>query len=134
MIVFATPRPSLRRMSRAFTPPLGEGRAGGSVFAGFEKAPAGVTFALHRHHLAAEERNDLGIGRTTEGAARRGSRSGLIHRPACTAFPQAPAACRGAPGRCRPSGFAGGSVPSYPNRWRPAVHHRRAAPPAAAAG
>jgi len=33
----------------------------GSIFAGFEVAAAAPAFTLHRHHLASEERDDLGV-------------------------------------------------------------------------
>src|SRR5437870_10122502 len=44
-----------------------------SVFAGFEEAAAGMALALHRHHLAAEQRDNLGVVRSTERAPRLAS-------------------------------------------------------------
>src|SRR6202022_4289148 len=101
-----------------------------SVLAGVEKATAAMAFALHRHHLAAEERNDLGIRRLAERTRRLRfppPLAGAIHRQACSAFPQGPAACRASLGRWRRPGFAAESVPSCPSRWRPAVRDLRAA-------
>src|SRR2546428_7323801 len=119
-----------------------------SVLTGLEETAAGPAPALHRHHLAAEERDHLGVRRLTERTApsrslplvgrvldsslalvRRALDSslplvgrvgeGVAMHSACTASQPGPAAYPASPDRCRLARCAAGSDPMAPTAAQP---------------
>src|SRR6266853_3026320 len=98
------------------SPARGGGSGWGSVLAGLEKAAAGVALALHRHDLAAEQRDDFGIRRSAERAPRRLFRAPLWSRSPSSARGiggQSPSSARGIGGQSpSPARGIGGQSPS----------------------
>src|ERR1700737_5273936 len=60
----------IRTIARALAEIAGGISESSLVLAGFVVVAAGAALALHRHHLRSEQRDDLGIPRSTKGTAR----------------------------------------------------------------